>query len=456
MDLELLKKYDTPGPRYTSYPPAPVFSSSFDAKAYEEEIVRNNEPGNANDLSLYVHIPFCDTLCYFCGCTATVTKNRRVISEYVEYLKREIDHVVRFLSPRRKVVQLHFGGGSPSYLEREEIEDLMLFLQERFRFAPTVEAGIEIDPRGLTFDYLCGIRLAGFNRVSIGIQDFDTRVQAAVNRVQPEEQTKEVFTWCRDLEFASINVDLIYGLPLQTVESFRQTIEKIVEMSPDRIALFNFAYVPWMKPHQKLLHPGDLPSPEVKFGILKMAIEKLTSAGYLYIGMDHFAKPTDELAVAQANKKLHRNFQGYSTKAGCDLYAFGMSAISHFGNIYAQNHKKLKEYYKAIDAGQLPTAVGYRMTQDDEIRKYVIMRLMCDMEVVKEDVERKFNILFDEYFDAELEQINVLARDGLVAHNLSLVKVMPVGRLFLRNIAMCFDATLKDLDRRKATYSRTV
>lgn len=456
VDLDLLKKYDAAGPRYTSYPPAPVFSSSFDAQAYEEEIVLNNPPGSTQDLSLYLHIPFCDTLCYFCGCTTVVTRSYERIDEYLDYLKREIDRVLPHIARGRKVVQLHLGGGTPSYVKPEGLEELMLFLQERFRFSPTIEAGIEIDPRGLTFEDLLAIRLAGFNRVSIGIQDFDSRVQAAVNRIQPEELSRKVFAWSRALDFASINVDLIYGLPLQSVESVRQTIERTIEISPDRIALFNFAYVPWLKPHQKLLHTEDLPSSEVKLAILKMAIEKLTSAGYVYIGMDHFAKPGDELAVAQANKKLHRNFQGYSTRAGKDLYAFGMSAISHFGNIYAQNHKTLNEYYAALDAGQLPTAVGYRMTRGDEIRKYVIMRLMCDLEVTKADVETKFNILFDEYFDSELDRLNALARDGLVAHNLSLIRVTPTGRLFLRNIAMCFDATLKGRLEGKSIFSRTI
>jgi len=456
VDLDLLKKYDTPGPRYTSYPPAPVFTAAFDAKAYQDEMIRNNKPDAQTDLSIYVHIPFCDTLCYFCGCTTTITKSREVISEYLQYLKREIDLVVRHLAPRRRVVQIHLGGGTPSHLKPDEIEDLMLFLQERVRFAPAIEAGIEIDPRGMTFDHLLAIRLAGFNRISIGVQDFDSRVLAAVNRPQPEELSRKVFTWCRALEFASINVDLIYGLPLQTVDSVRETVEKVIELSPDRIAFFNFAYVPWLKPHQKLLHSEDLPSPDVKLGILKMAIETLTSAGYVYIGMDHFAKPGDELAVAQASKKLQRNFQGYSTKAGSDLYGFGMSAISHFGNIYAQNQKRLKEYYDAIDAGKLPTAVGYRMTKDDEIRKYTIMKLMCDLEVMKAEVEAKFDIFFDEYFDPELERINALARDGLVAHNLNLIRVTPTGRLFLRNIAMCFDATLKDQEQKRVIYSRTI
>jgi oxygen-independent coproporphyrinogen-3 oxidase len=456
VDLDLLKKYDTPGPRYTSYPTAPVFTGSFDAKAYQSAIIQNNPPGSAEDLSLYLHIPFCDSLCYFCGCTTLITKNRQYVAEYLEYLKKEIDLVVHRIAHRRKVVQIHLGGGSPSYLRPEEIEELMLFLQERFRFAPIVEAGIEIDPRGITFDQLLAMRLAGLNRISIGVQDFDERVQTAVNRIQPEELSRKVFAWCRALSFDSINVDLIYGLPLQSEESFRQTIEKIIEIAPDRIALFNFAYVPWMKPHQKLIDREDLPSAATKLAILKMAIEMFTAAAYTYIGMDHFAKKGDELAVAQANKTLHRNFQGYSTKGGSDLYAFGMSAISHFGDIYAQNQKVLKDYYAAIDAGQLPTAIGYQMSEDDVIRKYVIMRLMCDLEVTKANVEEKFNICFDEYFDGELEQVNALARDGLVIHDVSIIKVTRVGRLFLRNIAMCFDATLKNRLKEKPVFSRTV
>jgi oxygen-independent coproporphyrinogen-3 oxidase len=456
VDLNLLKKYDTAGPRYTSYPPAPVFTSSFDTRAYQSAIIQNNPPSSTEDLSLYLHIPFCDSLCYFCGCTTLITKNRRYVAEYLEYLKKEIDLVVHRIAHRRRVVQIHLGGGSPSYLKLEEIEELMLFLQERFRFAPIVEAGIEIDPRGMAFDQLLAMRLAGLNRISLGVQDFDQSVQAAVNRLQPEELTRKVFTWGRALGFDSINVDLIYGLPLQSEGSFRQTIEKIIEIAPDRIALFNFAYVPWIKPHQKLIRQEDMPTAEMKLAILKMAIEKFISAGYVYIGMDHFAKKGDELAVAQANKTLHRNFQGYSTKGGSDLYAFGMSAISHFGTIYAQNQKVLKDYYAALDAGQLPIAIGYQMTEDDEIRKYVIMRLMCDLEVTKATVERKFNIDFDEYFDSELEQVNTLARDGLVTHDVSAIRVTPDGRLFLRNIAMCFDATLRNRLKEKPVFSRTV
>lgn len=456
VDRDLLKKYDTPGPRYTSYPTAPVFTGSFDAKAYQSAIIQNNRPGSAEDLLLYLHIPFCYSLCYFCGCTTLITKNRQLVAEYLEYLKKEIDLVVRHIAHQRKVVQIHLGGGSPSYLRPEEIEELMLFLQERFRFAPNVETGIEIDPRGIAFDQLLAMRRAGLNRVSIGVQDFDPQVQAAVSRVQSEELTRKVFAWCRALSFDSINADLIYGLPLQSEESFQETIEKMIEIAPDRIALFNFAYIPWMKPHQKLIHREDLPSAEIKLAILKMAIERFTSAGYMYIGMDHFAKKGDELAVAQANKTLHRNFQGYSTRSGSDLYAFGMSAISHFGNIYAQNHKILKDYYAAIDAGHLPTAIGYQMTEDDVIRNHVIMRLMCDLEVTKTSIERKFKIDFDEYFDGEWERINALARDGLVIHDVSVIRVTAVGRLFLRNIAMCFDATLKNRLNEKPVFSRTV
>lgn len=279
VDRDLLKKYDTPGPRYTSYPTAPVFTGSFDAKAYQSAIIQNNRPGSAEDLLLYLHIPFCYSLCYFCGCTTLITKNRQLVAEYLEYLKKEIDLVVRHIAHRRKVVQIHLGGGSPSYVRPEEIEELMLFLQERFRFAPNVETGIEIDPRGIAFDQLLAMRRAGLNRVSIGVQDFDPQVQAAVSRVQSEELTRKVFAWCRALSFDSINADLIYGLPLQSEESFQETIEKMIEIAPDRIALFNFAYIPWMKPHQKLIHREDLPSAEIKLAILKMAIERFTSAG---------------------------------------------------------------------------------------------------------------------------------------------------------------------------------
>jgi oxygen-independent coproporphyrinogen III oxidase len=456
VDIELLKKYDRPGPRYTSYPPAPAFSKDFGPDDYKDAIIENNRENPTNVLSLYFHIPFCDTLCYFCGCNMLVTHNRATIRKYLEYLKREVEMVCEFLSSGRKVTQLHWGGGTPSYLNPDEIKELGDFINERFEFVDDPEVGVEIDPRGLTYEHMKAFREVGFNRISMGVQDFDPRVQKAVNRIQPEEITRQAIDWARELGFKSINLDLIYGLPFQTVESFEKTLDKVIELSPERLAVFNFAYVPWLKPHQRVIKKEDLPTPDVKLKILKMTIEKLTEAGYVYIGMDHFAKPDDELAIAQREKTLYRNFQGYSTRAGADLYAFGMSAISQFQNIYAQNYKELKDYYSRIDEGKFPTAVGYRMSQDDIIRKHVIMRLMCDMELTKSEVEEKFNIKFDDYFADSIQKLNEFVEDGLVELSGDKIKVSLMGRLVIRNIAMCFDAYIDKMMKEKPIFSRTV
>jgi len=456
VDIELLKKYDRPGPRYTSYPPAPAFSKDFGPDDYKDAIIENNRENPTNVLSLYFHIPFCDTLCYFCGCNMLVTHNRATIRKYLDYLKREVEMVCEFLSSGRKVTQLHWGGGTPSYLNPDEIKELGDFINERFEFVDDPEVGVEIDPRGLTYEHMKAFREVGFNRISMGVQDFDPRVQKAVNRIQPEEITRQAIDWARELGFKSINLDLIYGLPFQTVESFEKTLDKVIELSPERLAVFNFAYVPWLKPHQRVIKKEDLPTPDVKLKILKMTIEKLTEAGYVYIGMDHFAKPDDELAIAQREKTLYRNFQGYSTRAGADLYAFGMSAISQFQNIYAQNYKELKDYYSRIDEGKFPTAVGYRMSQDDIIRKHVIMRLMCDMELTKSEVEEKFNIKFDDYFADSIQKLNEFVEDGLVELSGDKIKVSLMGRLVIRNIAMCFDAYIDKMMKEKPIFSRTV
>jgi len=456
VDIELLKKYDRPGPRYTSYPPAPAFSKDFGPDDYKDAIIENNRENPTNVLSLYFHIPFCDTLCYFCGCNMLVTRNRATIRKYLDYLKREVEMVCEFLSSGRKVTQLHWGGGTPSYLNPDEIKELGDFINERFEFVDDPEVGVEIDPRGLTYEHMKAFREVGFNRISMGVQDFDPRVQKAVNRIQPEEITRQAIDWARELGFKSINLDLIYGLPFQTVESFEKTLDKVIELSPERLAVFNFAYVPWLKPHQRVIKKEDLPTPDVKLKILKMTIEKLTEAGYVYIGMDHFAKPDDELAIAQREKTLYRNFQGYSTRAGADLYAFGMSAISQFQNIYAQNYKELKDYYLRIDEGKFPTAVGYRMSQDDIIRKHVIMRLMCDMELTKSEVEEKFNIKFDDYFADSIQKLNEFVEDGLVELSGDKIKVSLMGRLVIRNIAMCFDAYIDKMMKEKPIFSRTV
>lgn len=456
IDIDVLKKFNQPGPRYTSYPTAPLFSPDFTAEDFEREIIETNSEANPTDLSLYFHFPFCDTLCYFCGCNMMVTQKREHISEYNDYLKREIDLLVPLISKSRKVEQMHWGGGTPSYLFPHEIRDIGGYIKQRFDFADDIEASVEIDPRGLTKEHMEALREVGFNRTSFGVQDFNHDVQVAVNRIQPEELTRQTVDWARELGFQSINLDLIYGLPHQTLETFAETVKKIADISPDRIAVFNYAHVPWLKKHQVMIKEEALPSTDERLQILKMTIETLTDAGYEYIGMDHFAKPTDELAVAQKNNTLYRNFQGYSTKAGCDVYAFGLSAISQFQNIYAQNIKHLRDYYKRIDSGEPATNVGYRMTADDHIRKETIMQLMCHLEIDKRDIEAKFGIDFEDYFAADIPKLEVFLKDGLLENNIDKIKVAGSGILVIRNIAMCFDAYLAKMIKEKPVFSKTV
>ncbi|MBS4029728.1 MAG: oxygen-independent coproporphyrinogen III oxidase [Ignavibacteriales bacterium] len=455
IDVNLLQRFDKPGPRYTSYPPAPIFSPTYTEKLFEVDLIRNNDE-NYDPISLYVHIPFCDTLCYFCGCTTMVTNNRSHIQRYVSALKKEIEHTAQYINKNRRVVQMHWGGGTPTFLEPNEIEVLAAFFHSHFTFRDDAEISIEIDPRGLTYEHFLALKKSGFNRISLGVQDFTEDVQRAVNRVQPEHITRQAMDWAYSVGIRNINIDLIYGLPLQTVESFQTTLDKIVELSPNRIAVFNFAYVPWMKPHQKLIHPEDMPSAETKLALLKSTIETLTNAGYEYIGMDHFAKPSDEMTVAQKEKTLHRNFQGYSTKANTDLFAFGMSSISHFGTVYAQNEKTLAEYSEAVENNRFATSVGYRMTNDDTIRKEVIMRLMCDLELSKREIEERFRISFDEYFSDALQQLEEFVLLGLIRNSYDKITIEGAGRFILRNIAMCFDAYLNKTSKQKPLYSRTV
>lgn len=451
----LMNKYDRPGPRYTSYPTAPMFSKNFGSAEYEQAIEESNRDNVDDDISLYLHFPFCDTLCYFCGCTTLITQNRDRIDGYLSALVKEIELLSSRLPARRSVAQMHWGGGTPTYLDPGQIRMVAGEIRRRFNFKEDAEISVEIDPRGLTFDHLDALRQAGFNRVSMGVQDFNEDVQAAVNRNQSESDTRQAIEWSRKLGFSSLNMDLIYGLPLQTVASFGKTLDKVTEIAPDRIAVYNFAYVPWMKPHQKLIHPEDLPSPETKLAMLSETIDRFGDAGYVYIGMDHFAKADDELTLAQKARTLHRNFQGYSTRAGCDLFGLGMSAIGHFNASYAQNAKTLPEYERPVRAGGFATDAGYRMSADDRLREYVIMRLMCDLTLDVAAVEKKFGIAFREHFRESLSMLRPLVDDGLVTESPASLNVTDRGRLFLRNIAMCFDAYLQSQGK-KPLFSRTV
>ncbi len=454
-DIEILKKYNKPGPRYTSYPTAPNFKTNFPHAKYIDEIIRTNGNESNSPLSIYCHIPFCDTLCYFCGCNTIISNNRERVSKYVDFLKEEIDLMLTYLNTERKVNQFHWGGGTPTHLIPEEILDLKNFINERFNFAPNAEQSCEIDPRGLTFEHMHTLKSTGFNRISFGVQDFNPVVQKAINRIQPEELTRKVVQWTKDLGFNSVNLDLIYGLPHQNVSEFEVSIDKIIDINPERIALFNFAYVPWMKEHQKLIDEKALPSAEEKLEIFEMAITKLTDAGYVFIGMDHFAKEDDELTIALREKKLQRNFQGYTTNAGADLYAFGLTSISQHGRTYAQNHKTEKEYFSAIDKGFLPISKGYILSEDDLLRRKVIMKIMCDFQLNYSEIENEFQINFKEYFKSSLEKLDTFLNDQLLIFTDNGFKVTEKGIFVIRNIAICFDAFF-ELKKQTGKFSKTL
>src|ERR1043165_4747923 len=453
VDLGLVNKYNVAGPRYTSYPPATKFTDAVTWEQLAAKIEENNR--SPRDLSVYFHIPFCETLCWFCGCTTVITLNHDKGKDYIDYLGREVAKMATLLNPARKAVQLHFGGGSPTFLRPDEIRRLGEIIHKHFTFAPDIEASVEVDPRRLTRDHMVALREIGFNGASMGVQDFNPKVQEAVHRLQPRKMTQQAIDWMRELGYNSINLDLIYGLPFQTHESFNETLDTVLEMKPDRLAVFSYAHVPWIKPSQKILEREILPAPETKLQVLKLVIEKLTAGDrYVYIGMDHFAKPTDELAVAQREKTLHRNFQGYSTRGGADIYSFGMSSISQTENAYWQNIKEVPQYYAALDAGKVPVARGYLMTEDDKIRRQTIMRLMCDLSLNYQQMSQKLGINFEEYFARELESLSDLEGDALIVRTPVGLEVTTTGRLFIRNIAMRFDAYLpKEGERR---FSRTV
>ena len=435
VDLELVRKYNEAAPRYTSYPPA----TQFVEMQGEQILDRIRADANStNDLSLYFHLPFCHSLCWYCGCTTVITSNQNVSARYLEYLRRELAMMAALIGKERKAVQLHFGGGTPTFLLPDEIRTLGKTIRSHFNFDDNIEAGVEVDPRRLTIDHVVALREAGFNRASVGVHDFDPTVQASVHRIQPKFETERTVQWLREAGFTSLNFDLIYGLPHQTTESFSKTLDDIIAMQPDRLAVFNYAHVPWIKPAQKILKV--LPTPEMKLELLKLTVERLTSNGYCYIGMDHFARADDELAVAQRNKTLQRNFQGYSTRGHADIYAFGMSSISQGHGAYWQNNKDLPGYYQALDAGKAPISKGYILTDDDHIRGKVIARLMCDLSLDFAKMSQLLGVDFTKYFSSELASLNDLEADGLIETDACGLAVTDLGRLLIRNIAVRFDA----------------
>ncbi len=437
---EFLGKYNRPGPRYTSYPTAPVWQDNFGPEDLEQYFATAEK--HRTPVSLYMHLPFCESLCLFCACNVVITKDHGVAPPYIETLEREIEHVSKFVSRERPVVQFHWGGGTPTYLTPEQMEQLFAFTKERFTFAPDAEIGVEIDPRVTSQAHLEALRRMGFNRLSMGIQDFHPEVQLAIHRVQPLEMTRSLIERARKLGFDSINVDLIYGLPLQTAERFAHTVEQVVEISPDRVAMFSYAHVPWLRKQQGAL-ATRLPEGMEKFHIFRAGLEHFLNAGYQYIGMDHFARPTDELAVAQRDRTLHRNFQGYTTKAGADLYGMGVSAISSVGMCYAQNDRVVAPYRERVENRGVATMRGYRVTQEDLLRRTVINRILCHGVLLKSEIEKEFGLDFNRMFAPELERLAPFAADGLVELGPDVLRTTLLGRIFIRNIAMVFDPYLE-------------
>ncbi|MBD8626778.1 oxygen-independent coproporphyrinogen III oxidase [Oxalobacteraceae sp. CFBP 8753] len=455
-DGALLARLGKSGPRYTSYPTADRFGADFGPGDYLAAVAARRQRGG-RPLSLYVHIPFCDTVCYYCACNKIVTRKHERAATYLDYLKREITMQSQLFAGMNEVEQLHFGGGTPTFLLDAEMDDLMAHLQASFRFAPDAlgEYGIEVDPRTVSPERVHSLRQQGFNRISLGVQDFDPDVQRAVNRVQPEAETVAIIDAARAAGFRSVSIDLIYGLPKQTLVSMAQTLDKVIQASPDRISVYHYAHMPHLfKPQRRILE-ADMPSADIKLGMLQLCIERLGAAGYVYIGMDHFAKPGDDLAVAQRQGRLHRNFQGYSTHADADLVACGVSSIGAVGATYSQNAKTLEDYYALIDAGALPLQRGIRLGMDDLLRRAIIQKLMCQFELSVAAIEQAFPIVFADYFAAELAALREMQADGLVQVDDAWISVTPNGRLLIRNLCMVFDRYLEQ-QAGGPRFSRTI
>jgi len=455
--VDLLQKYDRPGPRYTSYPTAIEFAESFGPAEYAARLAQADALDQP--LSLYAHLPFCEHRCTFCGCHVVITKDPGIVEKYLGYLHREIDMLAAHLPHRRRVSQYHWGGGTPTHLTPGEMEALHRKMTEHFVIEPDAEVAVEVDPRHTSVEQIDLLRTLGFNRLSMGVQDFDPEVQAAVDRNQTEAQTRTMYDLARAKGFGSINIDLIYGLPLQTLAKFGRTVEGVIGMRPDRVALYSYAHVPWIRAQQKWIESKDLPSPEAKLGLFVDARDRFIAAGYVEIGMDHFALPGDELAEARRKRRLHRNFMGYTVKMGSDMVAVGVSGIGDLRGAFAQNEKKLSRYYEVLDEGRFPVERGYVLDRDDLIRRETIARLMCNLWLDTTAIEREFGIVFSAYFAAELAELS--AADGPVAHGFVVVapdhiEVAGLGRFFVRNVAMVFDRYLKSRTKDKPVFSRTV
>lgn len=452
---QLLKRFDIPGPRYTSYPTADRFVEAFSEQDYTQALEQRRAGSMALPLSLYVHIPFCESVCYYCACNKVITKHHEKAVQYLRYLAREVELQVVHFGKGHSVSQLHLGGGTPTFLSDSELEDLMAMIRRNFTLVPGGEYSVEVDPRTVTPDRLKKLHQLGFNRLSFGVQDFDPAVQKAVHRVQPAEQVFQLVQAARDIGFESLNVDLIYGLPLQTPESFARTLAQVNQLRPDRIALYAYAHLPSRFKPQRRIVAAELPSPGDKLAMLSASLGAFSDGGYVYVGMDHFALPEDALAVAKRHGRLHRNFQGYSTQPDCDLIALGVSAIGRIGATYSQNAKTLEEYYDALDQGRLPIVRGLAVTRDDLLRRAVIMALMCQGQVQFESIELGHLIDFKTYFARELDAMADLAVHGLVTVDNAGIQVTPTGWYLVRAIAMTFDRYIQ-VDQDRARFSRII
>ncbi len=453
--LDLLQRYDRPGPRYTSYPTAVQFHDGFDEPSYRARLAA--AAGSREPLSLYLHLPFCEQRCTFCGCMVVITRKREVAATYLQYLLREIAMLREALGSCRQVVQYHWGGGTPTYLAPAQMAALHEAVLSAFDIDAEAEAGIEVDPRVTSTEQLELLRALGFNRLSLGVQDFAPDVQQAINRVQSVESTRALFDRARSLGFQSINIDLIYGLPRQSPSSFAATVETVTAMRPDRVALYSYAHVPWLRGNQKAIPLADLPGPERKLELFVDAMSRFLGAGYTQIGMDHFALPSDTLAQAAAAGRLHRNFMGYTTRPAPDLIGAGVSAIGEVAGAFAQNVKKLSTYYAALDAGRFPVERGYVLDADDHLRRDVIAGLMCRFRVDRAGIERRHGIDFDTYFREELTELDgAPAADGLVTRDADGITVTAAGRLLVRNLAMIFDRHLRERQQSGPAFSRTI
>jgi oxygen-independent coproporphyrinogen III oxidase len=454
---DLLARFDVPGPRYTSYPTADRFVDAFAECDYLQALEQRKSGivGKAVPLSLYVHIPFCESLCYYCACNKIITKHKDRAETYLRYLTREVELHVAHLGLGQSVSQLHLGGGSPTFLSDDELRGLMAMLRRHFEFVPGGEYSVEVDPRTVDEKRLAVLAELGFNRLSFGVQDFDPAVQKAVHRVQPSEQVFELVAAARRLGFESINVDLIYGLPLQTPESFDRTLAQVNALRPDRIALYAYAHLPERFKPQRRIHAAELPSGGAKVAMLASSLDAFKEAGYVYIGMDHFALPEDALAVAKRQGRLHRNFQGYSTQADCDLIALGVSSIGRVGATYSQNAKTMEEYCDLLDQGHLPVVRGLALTRDDMVRRAVIMALMCQGQLQFESINLAWLVDFKSYFALEMQLLDDMQAQGLVQINDTGIQVTAMGWFFVRGVAMVFDRYLQ-ADRNRTRFSKII